>query len=726
MSTPSFSLKPYLLAALLCCCPAAIAPAQDRQTPQGQSSAREIEDDETIRINTELIQMGVTVFDKQGRFVDKLKREDFELRVDGKPVSVSFFESAGGESDGGDKAATAGPEGLKQGAANEALDEVKRRGRAVIFFIDDLHFAPDSYKRAKDMIQRFIDRDVESDDQVAITSASGKIGFLQQFTDDKTVLNAALERLKYNRDLSPTDRQHPSMSEYEAVLVERGDREVTAAFVGAYLREKLAINEEDALMQIQSRARTILHLAAIYAKNTYAPLEQLMRKSAQLPGRKVVFFISDGFFLDVTNTDSSSRLDRIADAAARANAVIYSFDAKGLDASWGEGVAATPRVKSGERWESQDPLNALAEYTGGRFIHNTNDLQGGLAKALVETSTYYLLAWRPDTEEHDFKKLRRIEVKVKGRPELRVRVQSGYLGEGPPAAKNQSKKASAPLTPAEAQIRTAFNSITPRRELPTSLVVNYLESPKDGPLLSIALQIKSDAVDFTQVQDKATAEIDLVGGIFNSQGKRDGYFNDHLMVSRPAAGLKDTAVRSDIYYNFQAKLKPGLYQIRTATRDARSGRTGSATQWLEIPDLASQKLALSSILLGESVTTPEPREAASATEPAAPIVQISVDRRLAGTSHLRYLLYIYNAVRSQAGNALPDVALQTQIFRDASVVMTSPILHVSAEGQDPSKLAYAAEIPLKGMPEGHYVLQVSAIDRIAKTSATRRVKFEVK
>jgi peptidase E len=62
--------------------------AHGRQDPsQGQSS------DEVLRIDTELVQTGVTVFDDRGRFVDGLKREDFELRVDGRPVPISFFEN---------------------------------------------------------------------------------------------------------------------------------------------------------------------------------------------------------------------------------------------------------------------------------------------------------------------------------------------------------------------------------------------------------------------------------------------------------------------------------------------------------------------------------------------------------------------------------------------------------------------------------------------------------
>jgi VWFA-related protein len=721
MPLSSSSLRRHLLAALLCSCLSfALTQAQQNQPPP--SAATEVEEDDTVRISTELIQTGVTVFDKQGRFVDKLAREDFELRVDGKLVPVSFFERASGAS-GDDQTKTVGQGKTRE--VDETLAEADRRGRTVIFFVDDFHLALDSHKRARDMIRRFIDRELEEGDIAAIASTSGKIGFLQQFTDDKLVLNAALERLKYNRISSTGDRRYPPMSEYEALLIDRGDQEVMAAFVSVYLREGQAVSQEDAQMQIHARARTLLHLAGVNTKNTYATLEQLMRKSAQLNGRKVVFFISDGFLLDLTNTDSSSRLNRIADAAARANAVVYSFDAKGLDASLPEGIAGTQRVNSGERWELQDPLNALAEKTGGRFIRNNNDLQGGMTKVLAETSIYYLLAWRPDPEKHVTEKFRRIQVSVKGRPELQVRVQSGYLEERTRPAKDESKIAKAPVTAAEGQLRSAFNALTPKRELPTSMVVNYMHIPKDGPLLALALQIESDAVEFTQANDNATAEVDVVGVIFNSQGAREGSFSSRLTAKRPASHSNDSD-RSDIYFNYQAKLKPGLYQIRAATRDVKSGRTGSATQWIEIPDMASRRLALSSLLLGERATDPKPQQAALTTDLAPGGIRISVDRRFASTSHLRYVLYIYNSAQGQTGKAIPNVALQTQILRNSSSVLTSPSRQVSTEGQDPSQLAYAAEVPLKGIPPGRYVLQVTAVDRIAKTSAMQRVAFEIK
>src|SRR5258707_1098096 len=48
--------------------------------------------DNVLRVKAELVQTDVTVVDKRGHFVDGLKAEQFELRVDAKPQSLSFFE----------------------------------------------------------------------------------------------------------------------------------------------------------------------------------------------------------------------------------------------------------------------------------------------------------------------------------------------------------------------------------------------------------------------------------------------------------------------------------------------------------------------------------------------------------------------------------------------------------------------------------------------------------
>jgi hypothetical protein len=246
-----------------------------------------------------------------------------------------------------------------------------------------------------------------------------------------------------------------------------------------------------------------------------------------------------------------------------------------------------------------------------------------------------------------------------------------------------------------------------------------MDVPVTGSTLVASMKIEGGALKFQQRDGKSSAVVVIAGGVYDSQGKFMGRFRERLTVT-PNAQTTDGNL-PDIVYNYRATLKPGLYQVRVAARDEASGQTGSATQWVEIPDLSRQNLALSSLIVGERrpYAAPEEKRAESLTEG----VTVSVDHSFERSSSLRFLVYIYNAAR--AATAQPDVALQVQIFRDDQPVVTTPLRRVSTESQDLARLAYAAEIPLQEMSAGRYVLQVTAIDRIAKTSASQRIRFEV-
>jgi VWFA-related protein len=728
MSVLRFLIKLHLLGAVSCTC-LGVTSAQDqkRNIPPNQSTPEP--EEEIIRSSTNLIQTGVAVFDKKGQFVINLKREDFELSVDGKPVSISFFEQNTFRQAADDESKTAW-DSLGSGTSNNAPAKPAGRGRNIIFVVDDLHLSFDSHYRIRKLILKFIDQEMMPEDTIAIVSSTGKIGFLQQFSSDKTVLRAAVERLIFSRDRSANDRAIPPMTEYEALLVSQWDRDVTDIFAAQELGADLESRRET----VRSRARTILTRAAVINRGTYSTLEQTIRNSAQLPGRKVVFLISDGFLLDPANTDSSYLMRRITDAAARTNAVIYSFDAKGLEAGFPEGTtgatAVAFRVQAGGRFEAQDGLALLADETGGRFIHNTNDLQRGLTKSIDEASQYYLLAWQPVSANGKSEQLRKITVSVRNHPELKVRVHGGYLdkklrAESDEKSKAKNRKGKATLSIPVEELNAAARAPVPLRMLPTSLTVNYAEIPNEGFLVAVASQIESDAIEFIQEGDKAKANIDLLGIVYDSSGKREGFFRERLTVDASVSALSKPQ-RQDIFHNYQTKLKPGLYQVRVAARDVKSGRVGSAVQWIEIPDLSKRRLALSSLILSERANDGKTTPAHDVTNIGAASLPAPVDRRFARTSELRYIVFIYNALPGKTGTARPDVTLQTQILRGNDVVVTSPLSPISIEGQDPTRLSYAADIPLNTLPAGRYELLVLVNDRIAKSSSAQRVSFEVK
>src|ERR1044071_8972607 len=84
------------LAAAVLCCLLIDSPAGHGQTPQEPprtpTNQGQQDQPDVLRVYTEIVQTDVMVFDKQGRFVDGLKSGDFELKIDGAPKPLEFFE----------------------------------------------------------------------------------------------------------------------------------------------------------------------------------------------------------------------------------------------------------------------------------------------------------------------------------------------------------------------------------------------------------------------------------------------------------------------------------------------------------------------------------------------------------------------------------------------------------------------------------------------------------
>jgi VWFA-related protein len=735
MRFPSSTLRRLACAALLLfLLPAASVFAQ-QPTPTA-----EVPPDDVLRINTELVQTDVMVFDKEGRFVDNLKREEFELRVDGKPQAISFFDRvvAGSVNE---EAQLAAARGVARPAEekNPSAIGLQVRGRVVVFFIDDLHMSPDSLRRTKKTLLSFIDKDMGQNDQAAIASTSGQIGFLQQLTDNKTVLRTAVERLGL-RAQQMGDGQRPPMSEYMAQeIIVRYNQEVLDFYKEALIKDGVPPGANlDEL--VRSRARAILDQSDAITRNTFFSLDSLTRTIAPLPGRKLIFFMSDGFLINTSRSEINQQLASLTNVAARNGVVIYTMDARGLvvdpssDASQPALADNTGRMQTaafGELTAMQSGLRTLADNTGGRALLNRNALDAAITKTLKETSNYYIISWRPDTEGQKSDKLRRIELKVTGRPDLKVQVKRGFLppSKGQPAkavaAANADKnkaQSSKPKTPAD-ELRAAVGSFYSLNTLPTMLALDYIDSAQAGATLTISIQIPAEALSFDPVEGKYKAAVDVGGSVYNDKGQVGANFGERLSVAADSLEPQHQA-QHPVVYSSQVRLTPGLYQVRVAARDAKTGRIGNATQWVEIPDLKTNRLALSSLLVGET-KTPETANAGSTTKLSTQ-AQLNVARRFARASRLRFMTFIYNASRGPAGTAAPDVALQIQVRRDDQPVLTTALRKVNTEGlTDLARIPYAAEILLDKMPPGQYLLQVTAIDRVAKASASQLLRFAV-
>jgi len=695
----------------------------------GQDKPPEPEDAEgVLRISTSLVQTDVSVVDRKGQFVEGLQRDQFELKVDGQIQPVLFFErvTAGSANEAARLAAARGETIAVAGTA------AVERGRSLIFFVDDLHLSPEGIVRARKLLLNFIDTEMTPNTQTLIASSSGQIGFLQQFTNDREALRAAVKRLNYVSQAS-YDIERPPMSAYLALAIERGDRSATQ-----YMMRQMQAPET----VVQNRASRIRRQAALLSGATVAALEGVVSTRSPLPGRQALFFISEGFPLDTQEADINYKLQRMTDAAARTGTVAYTLDARGLSVGM---IDASSEVRPdftggynsmAELSSSQEVLRAIAADTGGRALLNTNALEAAVSKTLSETANYYVLAWRP--EERDAAggapKFRKIKITVKDRPELTVRVRRGFLNAPAVAAPATAARNTTTATnPVKVALNAALNAPVIRRELQVDAYPIFTNEAQGGSVLTAPVQVAKDRLQFAENGGKSQAVVEMAcivlddkGKVVFSEGKTLTLTGNASNANAPDASPIGGRGKVAITFAFPVSA-PGLYQFRVAARDSRNGLVGSVFRWVEVPDLKAKRMALSSLFLIETrrragAASPDASETSATAENV-----LKADRRFARSSRLLLQFHIYNAARQTNGSGAPDVEVEIKIIdSNNNALMSTPPSKVSLAGAtDLSRIPYAADVALGRLPAGVYQLQVAVTDRVGRTTTTRQIDFAV-
>jgi len=572
-----------------------IAVSQTKPTDQSGEAQ------DVIKFETSLVQTDVMVFDKQGRFVEGLKPEQFQLRINKTPRDISFFEMvrSGGYTTQSNEAKNEQPNtGATTPKPANPLADAQRR--SIIFFVDDYHLAPDSLSRTRAALLDFIDNRVRANDLIAITSPSGQVGFLQQFTANKDALRSAVARLSY-RNAGPTDMEKPPMSQYIAMKIREGDEQAMVYYIQEIQKQNCypggicSVTPQTARQMVRNRAQQIVAESAPSTDDTLRLLEGLMRTAAQIPGRKLVFVISDGFYLGDSKFTSIDRLKKVTDAAGRAGVVIYTLDARGIV---GDSVDLTndkpidskgmlTAASIGQISASQDGLAALAADTGGQAFLNTNQpMREWVEKVIDETSRYYVLAWKPDNEEQKRGKFKNIEVTVIGRPDLKVRMRTSYFKSAAlPLLTTKKKKDKDPAKAREDDMRLVIDAPVTQHEIPADVDVRFVQMPGFGTRILATLSIDDSALTFDLAEGKLAADVDIGGIVYDDKGKPIDSFVGRLRILQQSPTTRAARPQRRSIYRFSTLVPGGLYQVRVAIRDLKSSRTGSAMDWIKVPKI---------------------------------------------------------------------------------------------------------------------------------------------
>jgi hypothetical protein len=211
-------------------------------------------------------------------------------------------------------------------------------------------------------------------------------------------------------------------------------------------------------------------------------------------------------------------------------------------------------------------------------------------KVMDETSSYYLLAWKPDDEEQKRGKFKDIEVSIVGRPDLKVRVRTSYFKSAAlPLLTTKKKRDKDPAKARDDDMRLVIDAPVSQREIPTEVDLRFSQMPGIGTRVIVTISIDDAALTFDPTEGKLAADVDIGGIIYNDKGKPLDSFVGRLRMFPRSSNVSTTTGSATqekrSIYRFSTLVPGGLYQVRVGIRDLKSSRLGSAMDWIKVPKI---------------------------------------------------------------------------------------------------------------------------------------------
>ncbi|HEY1435038.1 MAG TPA: VWA domain-containing protein [Thermoanaerobaculia bacterium] len=511
-------------------------------------------------VEVRVLNLDVDVTDSKGVPVTDLKRDDFQLKIAGKPVPIEYFSAIDEGTIHAPDLATAAP---------EQVIETYRKGpdayvpRNFLVFVDLGYLPPGLRNRSLNAIRDLAAR-LGPNDAMRVVVFNRTPTVLVDWTTSKEVVTTALTEI---------ERQGVGMSRLQA------QTQTIATIDSAGTGRRAASSR----LQI---ARQYGQEVGIEIQTMIESIRQELVTLTPLNGKRAFLFLSGGFeyqpgfvmaqyaagsFPTLTNMNVRDISTDLAAMIQRANAdqiTFYTVDATGLEAAGTAASEGTPQANQigfenrpsltfQARQDRQNGLTQMAVDTGGVALLNTNDFQGGLSRIYQQVSTYYTLG--VSLSKLGITGYQKIEVTV-NRPGTTVRARKGFE----PLTETQR---------VENRARATMTTDLSYGGIPAKIETAAATPDKKYYILPITVSLPASALTFVPEGDKQVARAEFYIGSVDDKGRTSDLSRQQTSFQLPAGKPKADAL---LRYSAQLQTKAGNYRIVVNIRDAASGKMGTA------------------------------------------------------------------------------------------------------------------------------------------------------
>jgi VWFA-related protein len=503
-----------------------------------------------------LVEMQVAVFDKDGKFIEGLKPEDFTILDEGKKQEISHFDYVVHDRENIDLISQSSPAYRRQFILLFDLSFASKRGLV------------NSRKAGSSFIDMLLPTDREA---IVILSAFHDPKILVDFTNNKVELKKAVNSLGLKKSAQLTDsildtfEDLPEISGLMKEVAEQTEEMLISNFIDhlqSFAEALDAIEGKkniiyfsegfDSNVLISKPAWTNRNIAAMFNKNMDTMLKRFIASDC------IIQTIDVGKLRPANNNLSMEKINPSGDML--------------------QILASGPKSYFNFQHTGETTLFFMANETGGVFYHNMNDFSKALDDILESTSKYYVIGYYP-REIGNEGKFRKIKVKV-NQPGLKVVTRKGYYEDKPYEEYSDLEKK---MQLAEVVIKdivhndiqfTAFPSVFPGRE----------------KIAQVPIFLQFPGQQFLDKKWKKQGRLELFGYLINDEGYFKDFFNAEIYIDRGKAGKRLTS--HGIKFFDMLLAPPGKHKVKLIVRDSETGEMGSRICHITVPDYQSNELVI--------------------------------------------------------------------------------------------------------------------------------------
>ena len=702
-------------------------------THAGHAQAQEQED--VVKVKSNLVNIDVIVKDKKGKYVSDLKPEDFTITEDGRPQKLEFFDAPLPRTETPKPGETAAP---APGASTTATIATRNY---VALVLDSQTTDFTNLKPVREGAIKYVREQVTDADAVAILTVTNGLQMLQPFTQDKAKLIASIEKLggPDSKGFEQKDLAE-NISQLREFLNNASSQPTTSISTVAGGSDAARIMIARTVLAQFIRLRTALSLQQ--ARPVLAALAAIAEGLRSIPGKKTVVLFSQGF---VSPAVLDWQVQSTIDIANRANVAIYIIDSAGLRAgapASGSLVPASPlagvsaitnqeqriRAVGGEtvfdnvRQEGQsreyDILYRISGDTGGKFLKGNNDIAQGLERINQEIQARYTLAYRSTNQNFDGT-FRKVKIEVR-RPDTQIISRSGYYAIPPEEI--------VLLSPTDKKLLAGFAAAETNPGLPLFVSLSPFRTRENLYTVPLAIEVPPSAVKFERKGDKNSMQLEVLGVLKAPPERAISRLGGNFDVSLSADDYNQI-LSNNIFYRQDLQLTSGDYTIDLIVRDKQSGKIAARREHFVLPEpdaeFATTPVVLSRYVEPASQLPPNPADFPDVFVHGKQLIRPSPSRQFKTTDNLIMFMAVYNPSKSPE-TGKPLVRVSVRLMKDGQPASKFfDFVLTDMQAQPVPHLTFAEYLRLATLAPGRYQAVIETKDMVTRKSTKQEAAFEI-